>query len=126
MTYARSDFQSRLENRQKQQATHRESEIRTVAQAAVPMELLTGQEHWDFFLSLLQSEVDALDRVLTAMREAHALDPSFAHEDLAAWKAQMMQLAVQKETLEHVASIPREIIEKGEKAKIALRTITDS
>ena len=125
MSPDRADFQKALENRKRQAFHRREKEIRQLAQAEVPMTAITSTKEWDYFLSLLQAQIDMLDNSLQAMEQGHVLDPSFSYEDMARQKALMMQVRAQKETLEEVLGLPKQIIEQGEKAKLVLRTYSD-
>ena len=125
MPYERSDYeQLRNKGRREQVATH-QRELTHIAQAKVPMDIMTKSAEWDFYLSVLQAEIDKLDALMNVMQEADAREASFSYEELARQKALRMQIAVQKDTLEQVIRFPKEIFEKGEKAAIALRDYSE-
>jgi hypothetical protein len=125
MTFQRQEFRDVLERQRRDRVQRHETEIRQIAQAEVPMSAITGSAEWDYMLSLLEAQIEVLGNTLAAMGEAHALDPSFSHEDMARQKALMMQVAAQKDTLERVRDLPKQIIKEGEKAKLALHNYTD-
>jgi hypothetical protein len=109
-----------LEKQGRERAVRNEGELRRLAQAEVPVQALIGTAEWDYFLSLIQSQIEALEAALMQLRAANVLDLSFEHADLAAKKAQQMQIAVQIDTLEQVRDLPKQIIEQGRKAQLAL------
>jgi hypothetical protein len=125
MVYDRKKFQDDLEIKRREKVLRNERELRQIAQSEVPISAMTGSAEWDYFLSIVQGQIDALGAALMTLRAANVLDPSFEHADLAMRKAQQMQLAVQIDTLERVRDLPKQIIEQGEKAKLALHKYAD-
>ena len=126
MGYARKEWQEHIEKSQKERARRNERELRQIAQSEVPIAAMTGSGEWDYFLSILQGQIDALSAALMTLRAGNVLDPSFEYSDLAARKAQEMQVAIQIDTLEHVRDLPKQIIDQGEKAKLALHKYVDA
>ena len=116
----REDWDRTTEKRKWETVKRREREITQVAQATVPMTALMGDPNWDFFLSMLQSKVEELATHLTALHDAQEHDMSCDPVTLSQQKARMMASAVQKATLEQVIALPKQIIEKGESARLVL------
>jgi len=125
MSLERADFQKTLEESRRERVRRRAREIRQVAQAAAPAEILTGSQEWDYFITLLQSQIDTLQKILMALRDSAASDLSFEHSDLARYKAQEMRISAQIDTLQQIIALPKQIIEQGEKAKLVLKQYAD-
>jgi len=117
---SRQQFQEALERKQRERAKDRKADLNVLAQAQVPMVHLTQSKEWDYFLSLIQSKIEEVENTLAAIQEAFTFTPSFDPADMAAQKADMIRLAIQKHTMEAIVSLPAQIIAHGEKAKIAL------
>ena len=125
MPHELKDFRKDVEQKRRDGVKAHRREMRQVAQAEVPMSALTGSKEWDYFLSILQAEIDDLENGLLAMRDGGDLDPSFEYADLVRLKAQKMLTCVQIDTLQRVRDLPQQIISQGEKAKLALRQYAD-
>ena len=121
MASDREEWDKLVETRKRETVKRREREIRQVAQAKVPAAALLEDPNWDFFLSLLQAKVEELESHLRALHGAQEHDMSCDPVTLSQQKAQMMSAAVQKATLEQVIAFPKQIIEQGEKAQLALK-----
>ena len=118
MTFERADYDSLLERDLSQRRKEAAPMIARTLQAAVAAEHLTGTPEWDYFLSLVQARRDqlvserehhaqaALDGTSSA-REGHLRDYHRASAGL--------------EALDFVLTIPRKVIEEGQKARDAQR-----
>ena len=124
-SFTRKDYAKLVKDQQKRRVKAREREVRQVAQAVAPMDKLTHSQEWDFFLSILQDEMNGMAAVLETLQDAANQDMSFEPHIMAARKAQIMKVATQRATLEQVIGLPKEIMEKGEDAKLALESIED-
>ena len=89
------------------------------------MGAVTGSQEWDFFLSLLQAEIEGLTKYIDSQQSSYVSDPSFDPTHMAEQKARLIEATAQRSTLQEVLSLPKRIIEQGEKAKIALSRLTD-
>lgn len=120
MVFQRQQFQDSLDNKRRNRARENRSQLRVLAQAEIPVAALTKSAEWDFFLSLLQAKIEALDEMLNAYQQALATDMVFDHVGLAAAKAGAMRVKVQIDTLQAVLELPKQIIETGKEAKLEL------
>jgi len=125
VSYERREYRDLLEQRAKAATKANQRGMQQAAQAAVPMDMLTHSEEWDYFLSQLQESVENIDKVLEGLHGASVSDPSFDPTDLARHKAMILQAATQKATLEQVLRLPKQILEKAENAKLALERLGD-
>ena len=125
MPNTRREFQQFVEESKVKKLRSREREIREVAQAAVPIGRLTNDENWDFFLSIVQEQVDRLGALIESLQAAAFSDPSFEYADLVSRKAAIDRAKTQKATLEQIMALPKDILEKGIEAKLALDKLED-
>jgi len=123
---ARADFNALVKEKNRQKLVSQKTELRQVAQSVVPMHAVTNSAEWNFFLSLIQTKIEELAGILSALQESQVLDPSFDHAGLASYKAQMMRVAEQKRTLEMILELPSNIMKDGEKARFALHSIEEA
>jgi hypothetical protein len=120
MAYERQQFKDSLEERKRQKVRESRTELRVLAQAQVPIESLTKSVEWDYFLSLLQAKIEELDIALNTYQQSQITDLDFSHQELAARKAIAMRFALQRDTLQAVLDLPKQILEIGEKARLEL------
>ena len=125
MRATRDDFQRTIEQGHKKAARSRETDLRVLTQAAPPMQRLTESKEWNYFLSLVQAEIERCNSILVGLYDADISDPSFDHAAMAGRKALRMRIAAQKDALESVLALPAEIIKRGEEATIALRNYVE-
>ena len=125
MTYSRVEFEADVAARRKRKVRENERTFQQIAQAAVPAAAVTGSAEWDYLLSLMQAEVERLDKVIQGLTEAYAIDPSFDPIRMSESKAAIRTAVAQRDTLRSVITLPKEIIEKGEKAQLALQQYAD-
>lgn len=113
MTFDRNDFEKSLK---KTPAVNRPL-LEEIVRSAPKMEVLTGSEEWDNYLTYLQT---ALDMTIGQLEYTNnlMLDPnSWDNESLMKTKMNLLRLREKKEVLEFVMQMPKELIETGEIAK---------
>ncbi len=115
------DYQTlRAERQPKEAEKHR---LRIVAQQAVRAEHLTGNEHWDAYLSFLQAAIDKTTNLLNA-HGSILLDPQIVDQD-EMLKAKIGRCEAQAAITawETAMSLPGELMKNGEIAKERLDEI---
>ncbi len=117
----RSDHQERIERNRSQEVVRQSSELRQVAQAVPAMESLTGQPHWDTFLSLLAGMIEERERHYDGLRESF-LDPEMMeHTQLMQLKVESLQVRQTIHTLREVSELPKVLMEEGRRAQKLLK-----
>lgn len=112
MTFDRSDFEER-----KKKKPINKPLLEEIVRAAPKMELLTGSDSWDQYLTYLQAALDLTNEQLE-YNNILMLDPnSWDNESLMRTKMNLLRLREKKEVLEFVMTMPKELIETGEIAK---------
>lgn len=126
MNESLDDFKKRTgDKRAEREAAHR-PQIEMLAQAQVKTELLTGDAHWDWFLSFLQAAVDHTE----GQRDAFAAiiaDPKTVQIDtIMEAKIGLAECKARLDAWNAVISLPKDLIEMGQEAKTLLERMPAS
>ena len=120
MSHTYEDYQELLEKKAKDKLNGQRPQLEYLKQAQVKMELLTGDPHWDTFLSYLQNALEGL-RLVEERFEKELIAPDLVdHGDIMKVKHGLVQVSAQINLLEGILALPKDIIESGEKAKALL------
>ena len=105
------------QRRQTQDAERTIGQLQLVEKTAIQAKHLTNDERWDWFVQLIQT---ALEMAKGSQRNAEnvLLAPQVMSEaDLRQAKVSYIQASAQVTALEMVISLPKQLMEDGEKAK---------
>jgi len=120
------DWESRVAESAKKKTRDRAPQLREIQRAALAAEHVTGNEHWDNMLSIVQSRLDSLrTSVETAVNELKDSD-IFTAENLINQKLTVRLLGKEVEALEWVIGLPTMLMEQGDQARKLLETIEES
>ena len=122
MSYSREDYDALIEKNKKSLNGERPN-LEYLTQAAVKQVLLTGNPHWDTFLSYLQS---ALERMLDQeiqLRDRLCSSSLVSPDGIMETKLALAEIVGQIKTIEAVIGLPKDIMETGEKAKDRLKDL---
>lgn len=115
--YSRSDVTDMQKRVAKEKMNGQRGQLEYLVQAEVKMELLTGDPHWDVFLSYIQSTIEGLkDRLFTA-RDSLCSSSTVNPDLITALKLEIAEVAGMIKSMEAVLSLPKGIMEEGEKAR---------
>jgi hypothetical protein len=114
-----------MEQGRREKVRHNETNLRQIAQAEIPMGVVTRSPEWKFFCEILQAKINDLDASIAALQESEATSPSFDPVEMARYKVEILRLTVQRDTLEQVMGLPKQIIEDGKQATLALEKYAD-
>lgn len=99
------------------QETVRAPRLEEIKRAALSAAQVTGDEHWDFFLSIVQEKMEDLrGQVETTVKDLTNSD-IFTAENLINQKLAVRLLGRELEALEWVTSLPKTLMEQGDQAK---------
>jgi hypothetical protein len=113
LTEWQSTLRSKLEERQRTVLPH----AHTLRAAAVSMNLLTNDEHWDRYLSLLQGMRETVV-ARKADAERKQSDPAiWAPEALYKLKADVLQAEAMLAAIDTIMALPKALRDGGEKAQ---------
>ncbi len=115
--YSRSDVTDMQERLGKEKMNGQRGQLEYLVQAEVKMGLLTGNPDFDVFLSYIQSTLNGLDERLGQARNV-LCDPKTVNSDLiTALKLEIAEVGGMIKSMEAVLSLPKGIMEEGEKAR---------
>jgi len=101
-------------------------DIGTIQRAALSASYVTGDEHWDAFLEMVNASLvsrrDGMDQAVEALKGSNDFSP----ESLIRQKLAVRQLGCEIEALEWVIGLPKLIMEKSDKAKELLGTVDET
>ena len=112
---------------QTQQSLRRTPKNRPIIKrAGLSAAQVTGDEHWDFFLSVVNQKIKekqaAMDEAAEALKTSDIFDP----EELIHQKLAVRLLGREVEALRWVTELPRILQEQGDQADELLGTIEES
>ena len=106
---------------------HREaSNVGSINRAALAAAHVTGDEHWDRFLEMVNDRLVKKRVSLEGCRKQLEESNDFSPEVLINQKLMVRQLGCEIEALEWVIGLPKEIMEQSERAKELLGTVDET
>lgn len=116
----RSDFEALKEQKAKDSLNDKRPALEFFVQAEVKQEHLTGNAHFDTFLSYIQKNLEEQRGQFVVMKD-RLCDPSCVDPtDIMTTKLLLSEMKGRIESLEEVMALPNEIRDKGVKAREAL------
>ena len=120
------DWAPHVKEKRKEQALHSASNLRALGRAELSISQVTGDEHWDSFLQLIQGRLEEKraqrDQASTALEESNDFSPDV----LIRQKLLARQHCLEIEALEWVIGLPKIIMEQSAKAKEPLGTVDET
>jgi hypothetical protein len=126
MAYDRGEFDALTEKQQKDRIRRQAPDLRAQEHAALSVSQVTGDEHWDRFLEVIQAKIEKL----TAERDKADLalknSDDFSPDTLINQKLAVRLFGKEIEALEWAIDQPRIIMEQGERAKELLGKLDET
>lgn len=113
----RDEFAAKIAARKPKEPRHSATDLRIMVRDAVQMDLLTGDQKWDRFLSCIQAGLNQTQFALEAAERILADPRTVSHEDMIACKIEMAGYQKMHEALEWVMELPLTIKTTGGKAR---------
>lgn len=121
-----SDFAKAQKTKRQNQTRERVPGLELLSQAQVKAEHVTGHDAWDTYLSYIQSAVEKAQGYMAHL-DALLTDPMVVdHSQIMRLKVEREACRARIEAWEAATSLPRQIIEQGEKARNVLIEIAGS
>jgi hypothetical protein len=120
------DWSERVRGLSQRPVVAREAELQATRRAAIAAGNVTGDEHWDHFLSVIQTRLNSVrERRDGALKRLSESD-NFTTADIINEKLAVRLLGCEIETLEWAVALPRALMEQGDKASELLESASDS
>ena len=126
MQFDRSDFMELLAkeaNKSNGQSVDPKRLFAQLQQASLKSDYLTGNEHWDYFLSLLQNTKSEYEQLRDQCRMALENPATTDTDYIASWRQQLLLCNERISTLDAVMKLPKDLHEVGEKAKLQIEKL---
>lgn len=117
MTYERSEYAAQVAEKQTAQMNGQRSNLEVMYQQAVRGELLTGDEHWDAFLTYIQSAIDHTQKQAEGYRSALEAPNMVDANEIMATKISLIAANNRIVAWNAVLQLPKDLKEQGEKAQ---------
>lgn len=101
-------------------------QVRELHRAALASAQITGDEHWDFFLSIVQAKLSSLRELKKSALDKLENSDNFTTEDLINDKLAVRLYGREIEALTWVINLPQDLMEQGELTKQLLGSIDES
>ena len=120
------DWQPRVRERKAESLRRSVPDMRAMHHAALSIAEVTGDEHWDRFLEIVQGRIEELrierDKALDQLKTSD----DYSVEGMINQKLAVRLFGISIEVLEWAVGLPKEILEKGERAKGLLGTVDET
>ncbi len=113
----RDEWGDRVATGKRENAADVRPQLEGLRQAAVKAELLTGNEHWNWFLSYIQDAIETTEKHRAAFQAVMADSKTVSHESLLEAKIGIAECSARIEAWKVVMELPKDFIEMGEQAK---------
>jgi hypothetical protein len=120
------DWAPRLHSLSQSETKERRPELQAIRRAALHASEITGDEHWDFFLSMIKEKIEAKQAEVESASDRLINSDIFTTEDLINAKLTVRLLGREIEVLQWVIELPVQLQEQGDRASELLGTIDKS
>ncbi len=120
MSESLQDFKARTRSARGRREAARRPQFEMLAQAAVKTADLTGDDRWDWFLSLLQAAVEHTEAQRDAFAEVIQDLKTADYEAIMAAKTGLAECKGRINAWNATISLPKDLIEMGREAKTIL------
>jgi len=123
MTFNRKDYDEWADKRRADTVTSQAGALKGLEQAAVAAKYVTGDVHWDRYLSMATATVEHISDGIGRMRDK-LTDPMIVDQtDIIKIKLELAHLVGMKEMADGLLRLPTDIMKLGEKATLQLAGI---
>ncbi len=130
MSRDRRDFIELLDRQEKEAKSAvvdtQRRQLRTFAQAEVQAQHLTGEESWDFFLSLVAHQIADAEKELLDLQERALQSQDVSYESVLSFQVTARIARQRIEILNEISGWPKQLVERGEEALKALKAGDDA
>jgi hypothetical protein len=126
MAYERKDFDDLMEKQGIERVRRLAPHLRAQEHAALSASQITGDEHWDHFLEVVQARIKVCITERDKAAEALKNSDDFSPETLVNQKLAARLFGKEVKALEWVIELPKIIMEQGERAKELLGKLDET
>ena len=120
------DWEKRVDEQAKSAVKKRRTDLQIVRRSALHVDELTGDEHWDHFLSLIKKRIEEREIEIEIHSDFLVHSDIFTNEELINAKLAVRLYGREVEALQWVMELPAQLREKGDRASELLESIAES
>jgi formate dehydrogenase maturation protein FdhE len=120
------DWTPFLDKKEKERVRKQAPDLRAQGRAALSASQVTGDEHWDRFLQVVQARIEECAAERDGAAEALKNSDDFSPETLVKQKLAARLYGKEVDALKWVISLPQIIMEKGERARELLGKLDET
>jgi len=120
------DWGTKVKSLSQSRVRDRKPELKGMQRAALSASQVTGDEHWDVLLSIIQERVEKLQSQMEVAIELLKNSDNFSPDDLINQKLAVRLIGREIGALRWVTELPKQVMEQGDRAKELLGTIEES
>ena len=125
MAYDRTAYDEVAKGIQKRRIRENRKNLQTAQRAGLSATQVTGDEHWDHFLSIVKAKIEKLEEEVAVAVELLKTSDEFSTEALINQKLAVRLLGREIQALNWVIELPKTIMEQGDKASELLGSIDE-
>jgi hypothetical protein len=124
--FARSEYEASRQAEKTKKIRTRSNELQAAKRSALSAAQITGDKHWDLFLSVVNERLEGLQKEVDVAVELLKTSDDFSPDDLINQKLAVRLIGREIQALTWVIELPKQLLEQGELAKQLLGSINES
>jgi hypothetical protein len=126
MAFARSEYEAAQAMKAAKAVKERARDLEGQKRSALLVSQVTGDKHWDHFLSFVNERLQGLETEKAAALNLLETSDNFSTEDLINQKLAVRLIGREIQALTWVIELPQTILEQGDRAKQLLGSIDEN
>jgi hypothetical protein len=126
MVFGRSEYEASQQAKKVQKIRSRSSELQAAKRSALSATQVTGDKHWDHFLSVVNERLGGLQKEMDVAFDLLKTSDNFSPEDLINQKLAVRLIGREIQALTWVIKLPQQLMEQGDLAKQLLGNTNES
>jgi hypothetical protein len=126
MAFGREEYEELQKTEKIKKIRSRSNELQAAKRAALSATQVTGDKHWDHFLSVVNERLERLQNEVDLAFDLLKTSDNFSPDDLINQKLAVRLLGREIQALTWVIELPQQLLEQGDLAKQLLGSINES
>ncbi len=123
MAFNRDEYRASIAEAETQRSADSVRDLKRHARASLEAQAVTGDPHWDYYLSHLQAAIETTDAQIAHLTASLCDDTVVDHNQLMTLKLALAECKGMANAWKVARNLPKDLIENGEKATALLETL---
>ena len=123
MAFNRDEYRAAIKEAGTQRSADSVRDLKRHARSALEAEAVTGNPHWDYYLSYLQDAIETTDAQIAHLTSFLCDDTVVDHNQMMTLKLALAECKGMASAWKTARDLPKDLIENGEKATALLETL---